>query len=77
MASIAVASSMCEAQNSADRLSGTWKKALRNRHYVVDMLKGAQLQPMADDIGFWAYRLDNAFPADTHNRFVTCDELVI
>ena len=26
---------------------------------------------MADELGFWAYRLDNAFPADMHNRLVT------
>ena len=26
---------------------------------------------MADELGFWAYRLDNAFPADMHNKLVT------
>ena len=26
---------------------------------------------MADEVGFWAYRLDNAFPADMRNRLVT------
>ena len=68
MASNAAASNRGEAQNTADWLSCAWKKALQKRRDVVDMLKGTKLQPMADELGFWAYRLDNAFPADMHNR---------
>ena len=30
-----------------------------------------QVQPMADELGFWAYRLDNAIPADMRNMLVT------
>ena len=33
----------------------------------MDVLKGTVVQPMADDLGFWAYRLDNVFPEDMHN----------
>ena len=40
------------------------------RHDVVDLLRGTSAQPMADQLGFWAYRLDNAFPADMRNRLV-------
>ena len=36
----------------------------------MDLLKGTNLQPMADDLGFWAYRLDNVFPEDMRNRLV-------
>ena len=39
--------------------------------HVVDLLTGTKLQPMADELGFWAYRLDNAFPSDMHNKLVT------
>ena len=34
-------------------------------------MRGTKLQPMADELGFWARRLDNAFPADMHNGLVT------
>ena len=37
----------------------------------MDLLKGTNVQPMADDLGFWAYRLDNVFPEDMHNRLDT------
>ena len=68
MASSAAASNSGEAQNTADLLSRAWRQALRKQRDVVDMLKGAKLQPMADELGFWAYRLDNAFPADMRNK---------
>ena len=71
MASSAAAFSRGEAQNTADCLSDSWKQALQKRRDVVDMLEGAKLQPMADELGFWAYCLANAFPADMHNRLVT------
>ena len=71
MASSAAASSRGEAQNTADWLSGSWKQALQKRRDVVGMLKGTKLQPMADELGFWAYRLDNAFPADMRNKLAT------
>ena len=32
---------------------------------------GTNLQPMAEDLGFWAFRLENAFPSDMHNNLVT------
>ena len=70
MASTAAASSRGEAQNTADWLSGTWKQALQKRRDVVNMLKGTKLQPMADELGFWAYPLKNAFSADMHNKLV-------
>ena len=71
MASSAAAFSRGEAQNTADWLSDSWKQAIQKRRDVVDMLKGTKLQPMADELGFWAYRLENAFPADMHNKLVT------
>ena len=37
----------------------------------MDLLRGTNLQPMADELGFWAYRLENAFPADMRNKLVT------
>jgi len=37
----------------------------------VDTLQGTKLQPMPDELGFWAYRVDNAFPPDMHDRLVT------
>ena len=72
MASSAAASSRGEAHNTADWLSWTWKKALHKRHGgLVDLLRGTKLQPMADELGFWAYRLENAFLAHMHHRLVT------
>ena len=71
MASSAAASSRGEAQNAANWLSDSWKQALQKRRGVLDMLKGTKLQPMADELGFWAYRLENAFPADMRNKLVT------
>jgi hypothetical protein len=71
MAPSAAASNGGEAQNTAGRLSVTWEKALQKRRKVVDTLTGTELQPMAGELGFWAYCLDNAFPADMHNRLVT------
>ena len=68
MASSATASSSGASQKT-DWLSITWQRALQ-RCDVVDLLKGTNLQPMADDLGFWAYRLDNVFPEDMHNRVV-------
>ena len=38
---------------------------------MVDLLRGTKLQQMAGDLGFWAYRLENAFPADMHNKLAT------
>ena len=38
---------------------------------AADWLSGTKLQPMADELGVWAYRLENALPADMHNRLVT------
>ncbi|MFM7984049.1 MAG: hypothetical protein ACKPKO_32460 [Candidatus Fonsibacter sp.] len=58
-----------ETQSTTDMLASAWQEALQ-RH-VVDVLKGAKLEKMARDIGFWAYRLDDAFPADMHNKLVT------
>ena len=29
------------------------------------------MQPMVDELGFWAYRVDNAFPPDMHDRLIT------
>ena len=46
-----------------DWLTMTWQKALQ-RGDVVDVLKGTLVEPMADDLSFWAYRLDNVFPED-------------
>ena len=66
MASSATASSS-GASHKMDWLSITWQRALQ-RCDVVDLLKGTNLQPMADDLGFWAYRLDNVFSEDMHNR---------
>ena len=58
MASNAAASSRGNAHNTADWLSCTWKKALQKRRDgVVDLLRSTKLQPMADKLGFWAYRL--------------------
>ena len=37
---------------------------------MVDLLRGTKLQQMAGDLGFWAYRLENAFPADMRNKLV-------
>ncbi|MFM7984417.1 MAG: hypothetical protein ACKPKO_34340, partial [Candidatus Fonsibacter sp.] len=37
----------------------------------MDVLKGTKLEMMAKDLGFWAYRLDDAFPTDMHNKLVT------
>ena len=71
MASSAAAFSRGEAQNTADWLSESWKQALQKRRGVVGMLKGTKLQPMADELGFWAYRVENAFPPDMHDRLVT------
>ena len=68
MASSAIASSS-DASQKMDWLSITWQRALQ-RCDVVDLLKGTNLQPMADDLGFWAYRLDNVFPEDMHNMLV-------
>ena len=34
-------------------------------------MRGTKLQPMAAELGFWGYRLDNALPADMRNRLVT------
>ena len=71
MVSSAAASSRGEAQHTADWLSVTWKKALQKRRNVMDTWKGTKLQPMADELGFWAHRLDNAFPPDMHDRLIT------
>ena len=72
MASGAAASNKGEAPHDPDWLSCTRKKALKKRcNDVLDMLRGTNLQPMAEDLGFWVYRLENAFPADMHNRLVT------
>ena len=69
MASSAAASSRGEAHNTADWLSCTWKKAIqKQRDGVVDLLRGTKLQPMADELGFWAQRLEHAYPADMHNK---------
>ncbi|MFM7978342.1 MAG: hypothetical protein ACKPKO_03420 [Candidatus Fonsibacter sp.] len=51
-------------------LASAWKDALQ-RHGVVDVLKGTKLVKMAKDLGVWAYRLDDAFPADMQNKLVT------
>ena len=37
----------------------------------MDLLRGTNLQPMAEELGFWAYRLENAFPEDMHSKLVT------
>ena len=72
MASSAAASSGGEANNTADWLPCTWKKGLQKlRDGAVDLLRGTKLQPMAYELGFWAYRLENAFPAHMHNRLFT------
>ncbi|MFM7982193.1 MAG: hypothetical protein ACKPKO_23025, partial [Candidatus Fonsibacter sp.] len=72
MASSAAASTRREeaTHSTADMLARTWKEALQ-RHRVADVLKCTKLEKMAKDLGFWAYRLDDAFPADMHNRLVT------
>ena len=72
MASSAAASNRGEAHNTADWLSCTLKKAIQKRHDgVVDLLGGAKLQPVADELGLWAYRLENASPADMRNKLAT------
>ena len=72
MASSAAAASRGEAHNAADWLSCTWKKAVQERRdAVVDLLRGTKLQHMADELGFWAYRLANAVPEDMFNKLVT------
>ena len=72
MAPSAAASIRGEAHNTTDWFSCTWKKALQKRRdCAVDLLRGTKLQRMADELGFWAYRLENAFPADMHNKLVT------
>ena len=38
---------------------------------MVDLLRGTKLQQMAGHLGFWAYRLENAFPANMHNKLAT------
>ena len=68
MASSATASSRGASQKM-DWLSITWQRVLQ-RCDVVDLLKGTNVQPMADDLGFWAYRLDHVFPEDMDNRRV-------
>ena len=35
------------------------------------MLKDTLVAPMADELGFWAYRLDNVFPEDMHKTLTT------
>ena len=65
MASSATASSSGTSRNM-DWLSITWQRALE-RADVVDVLKGTLVERMADDLNFWAYRLDNVFPEDTRN----------
>ena len=47
------------------------RRPFQKRRDAVDLLKGTNLQPMAEDLGFWAFRLENAFPSDMHNRLVT------
>ena len=72
MASRAAASSKEAAQNTvSDWLSCAWQKALQERRDgVVNLLRRTKMQPMADELGFWACRLDNVFPEDVHNRLV-------
>ena len=65
MASSATASSSGASKNM-DLLSITWQRALR-RVDVVEVLKGTLVAPMADDLSFWAYRMDHVFPEDMHN----------
>jgi hypothetical protein len=50
-----------------DWLSITWQKTLQRRVDAMAVLKCTFVAPMADELGFWAYRLDNVFPEDMHN----------
>ena len=34
----------------------------------MDVFDGTKLKQMADELGFWAFRLDNVFPEETHTR---------
>ena len=34
-------------------------------------MKGSLAEPMAGELSFWAYRLENAFPEDMHNKLAT------
>ena len=54
-----------------DWLSITWQKALQRRVDALDVLKDTLVAPMADELGFWAYRLDNVFPEDMHKTLTT------
>ena len=68
MAPSAVASGS-GASHNMDWFSFTWQRALQ-RCDVVDLLKGTNVQPIADELGVWAYRLGNVFPEDMHNKLV-------
>jgi hypothetical protein len=48
-------------------LDSFWKGALLKKDGVVDLLKGTgRLEQMAEELGFWAVRLDNVFKEDVH-----------
>ena len=36
----------------------------------MDVFDGTNLKQMADELGFWAFRVDNVFPEETHTRLV-------
>ncbi|MFM7984014.1 MAG: hypothetical protein ACKPKO_32285, partial [Candidatus Fonsibacter sp.] len=59
-----------ETKSTADTLASAWKEGLQ-LHCVADVLKGSKLEEIANDLCFWAYRLDGGFPADMRNRLVT------
>ena len=40
------------------------------RKDCADVLDGTNLKQMADELGFWAFRVDHVFPEETHTRLV-------
>ncbi|MFM7986302.1 MAG: hypothetical protein ACKPKO_44015, partial [Candidatus Fonsibacter sp.] len=57
-------------QSIAGMLASACKEAIQ-RHGCECAEKGTQMDNIAKDIGFWAYRIDAAFPLDMHNKLVT------
>jgi hypothetical protein len=68
MASTASASST--PLHDKEWLSRIWKEALCRRTDCVDVFDGTKLKQMADELGFWAFRVDTVFPEETHTRLV-------
>ena len=46
--------------------SGFWRETFIRRG-AVGLLQGSGLEEVGKELGFWAYRLDDAFPANVHS----------